>query len=216
MIGKWIIGSALLLLAATAANAKQYSARRYDVAIRVLERGTLEVTETVVFQFEDGTFSFVTRDPVTAHRWGRGPVGIDGRPGGVGEIRRARLGRRAALVPGRILGSPRVHRLRRLRRREFLGSRRRGRRGRRLRRGVIRMRNVECGMREQRTFGIPRSPFGAQHHHSTLRSATAGSTRMARRAGMRHARTATPRSTTHTAANVSASVGCTPNSWLCT
>jgi hypothetical protein len=53
---------AVLTLFAGTADAKQYSARRFDVSIRVLEHGTLEVTETVVFQFEDGTFSYVTRE----------------------------------------------------------------------------------------------------------------------------------------------------------
>lgn len=59
---KWLIVCALLLLTPAGADAKDYSVRRYDVAIRVLERGTLEVTETAVFQFEDGTFTFVTRE----------------------------------------------------------------------------------------------------------------------------------------------------------
>ena len=46
------------------------------------------------------------------------------------------------------------------------------------------------------------------------RSATIGSTRLARRAGRKHASIATPARTAVTTLNVSASVGPTPNSWL--
>ena len=50
------------VLAATPAAAKSYSADRFDSVIRVLPDGTLDVTETVVFRFEDGTFSEVFRE----------------------------------------------------------------------------------------------------------------------------------------------------------
>ena len=62
MVVRIIVGCALLVLVATAVEAKDYSARRFDVVLRVLGQGALEVTETVVFQFEDGTFSYVTRE----------------------------------------------------------------------------------------------------------------------------------------------------------
>jgi hypothetical protein len=53
-----------LLVAATAhtLHAKSYSADRFDSVIRVLPGGAIEVTETVVFRFEDGTFSHMFRE----------------------------------------------------------------------------------------------------------------------------------------------------------
>jgi Predicted membrane protein (DUF2207) len=62
MVVRFLLGCVLLVLAAGTADAKEYSARRFDVSIRVLDGGTLDVTETLVFQFEDGTFSYVTRE----------------------------------------------------------------------------------------------------------------------------------------------------------
>jgi hypothetical protein len=44
------------------AAAKSYSADRFDATVRVLPDGTLDVTETVVFRFEDGTFTEVFRE----------------------------------------------------------------------------------------------------------------------------------------------------------
>ena len=44
------------------AFAKSYSADRFDSTVRVLPDGTLEVTETVVFRFQDGTFREVFRE----------------------------------------------------------------------------------------------------------------------------------------------------------
>jgi hypothetical protein len=44
------------------AAAKSYSADRFDATVRVLPDGTLDVTETVVFRFEDGTFKEVFRE----------------------------------------------------------------------------------------------------------------------------------------------------------
>lgn len=53
-----------IVMAATAgtALAKTYSAERFDSVIRILSGGDIEVTETVVFRFETGTFSHVYRD----------------------------------------------------------------------------------------------------------------------------------------------------------
>ncbi len=53
---------AILLLHPPAAAAKSYSAERFDAVVRVLADGTLDVTETVVFRFEDGTFREVFRE----------------------------------------------------------------------------------------------------------------------------------------------------------
>jgi hypothetical protein len=52
---------ATLTLASPAA-AKSYSADRFDSIIHVRPDGTLDVTETVVFRFEDGTFRDVFRE----------------------------------------------------------------------------------------------------------------------------------------------------------
>jgi hypothetical protein len=49
-------------LTATPAVAKTYSADRFDVAIRLLPGGSMDVTETVVFRFEEGTFHSVHRE----------------------------------------------------------------------------------------------------------------------------------------------------------
>jgi hypothetical protein len=53
----WLLGSG-----AAPAVAKSYSAERFDCRIRLLAGGALEVTETVVFRFEDGTFTYVFRE----------------------------------------------------------------------------------------------------------------------------------------------------------
>ena len=52
----------LLLTAGATAEAKSYSADRYDSRIVVLADGSLEVVETVVFRFEDGPFTYVFRE----------------------------------------------------------------------------------------------------------------------------------------------------------
>ena len=49
-------------IAAAPAAAKTYSAERFDQRIRILPGGDMEVVETVVFRFEDGTFTEVFRD----------------------------------------------------------------------------------------------------------------------------------------------------------
>ena len=60
-----VLVSAFLLATAgfvAPASAKSYSADRFDSTIRVLPDGTLDVTETVVFRFDDGTFREVYRE----------------------------------------------------------------------------------------------------------------------------------------------------------
>jgi hypothetical protein len=53
----WLVG-----LSAVPAQAKSYSAERFDSHIRILAGGAVEVTETVVFRFVDGPFTFVFRE----------------------------------------------------------------------------------------------------------------------------------------------------------
>jgi hypothetical protein len=53
----WLVGSN-----ASPADAKSYSAERFDSHIRVLTGGAIEVTETVVFRFEDGSLTYVFRE----------------------------------------------------------------------------------------------------------------------------------------------------------
>jgi hypothetical protein len=50
------------LMPASPAAAKSYSAERFDSVVRALPDGILDVTETVVFRFEDGTFREVFRE----------------------------------------------------------------------------------------------------------------------------------------------------------
>jgi hypothetical protein len=57
--------AALLLVSSVAvlqADAKTYTAERFDTSIKVLQGGALEVTERVTFRFEDGTFERVFRE----------------------------------------------------------------------------------------------------------------------------------------------------------
>ena len=53
---------ALALLTAAAAEAKSYTAERFDVAVRLLPEAVLEVTETIRFRFESGSFREVFRE----------------------------------------------------------------------------------------------------------------------------------------------------------
>ena len=53
----WLVG-----LGAAPADAKSYSAERFDSRIRLLMGGAVEVTETLVLRFEDGTFTYVFRE----------------------------------------------------------------------------------------------------------------------------------------------------------
>lgn len=55
------------LAAAAPAIAKSYSADRFDARIKVLPDGTLDITETVVFRFEEGTFREVFRNIPLRH-----------------------------------------------------------------------------------------------------------------------------------------------------
>ena len=57
-----VLLAALLLIAAPAAAAKSYVADRFDVRIRMLDSGAMEVVETVIFRFEGGTFTYVFRE----------------------------------------------------------------------------------------------------------------------------------------------------------
>jgi len=58
-----LITSLLLVLTVAApVAAKSYSAERFDSRIRVLPGGAIEVVETVVFRFEEGTFEHVFRE----------------------------------------------------------------------------------------------------------------------------------------------------------
>lgn len=60
----WILGVALLLLwliPGSARGDKRYDADRFDVQVRLDADGTTQVTETVVFRFEGGTFTQVSR-----------------------------------------------------------------------------------------------------------------------------------------------------------
>jgi hypothetical protein len=65
MIVRALIASCVALVAlmvAVPAAAKTYSAERFDSRIRILPDGAIEVVETIVFRFEDGTFEHVFRD----------------------------------------------------------------------------------------------------------------------------------------------------------
>lgn len=65
MFKRVLFVSALLLLCAAPAcigATKSYTADRFDVDWNLTESGSLEVTETVVFRFEGGPFTFVYRE----------------------------------------------------------------------------------------------------------------------------------------------------------
>lgn len=80
--------SALLFLLAIAAPAagNEYRAERFDSRIEVLRGGSLRVTETIVFRFEDGTFTRVFRRIPTRRTDGIEFVSaaMDGQPYSVG------------------------------------------------------------------------------------------------------------------------------------
>jgi len=62
---RWLIPTLLLialLLPTVASAAKRYHAERYDVDLAIQADGTLVVTETVVFRFEGGPFTYVFRE----------------------------------------------------------------------------------------------------------------------------------------------------------
>jgi hypothetical protein len=57
-----LAGSLVLPAMAAAAGPGDYVARRFDVGIKVLSGGSLDVTETITFDFQSGTFQRVWRD----------------------------------------------------------------------------------------------------------------------------------------------------------
>ena len=57
----------LIVVAAGTLDAKWYTAERFDSAIRVLPGGDIEVDETLVLRFVDGTFTEVFRELPTRH-----------------------------------------------------------------------------------------------------------------------------------------------------
>ena len=61
MLARALLTAVMSLAAATPALAKTYHASRFDVRIDVLRGGALQVTETIVFVFTDGTFKEVFR-----------------------------------------------------------------------------------------------------------------------------------------------------------
>ena len=73
---------ALATGASPAAAAKSYYAERFDTAVRLLNGGAIEVTETVVFRFEGGPFTYVFREIPTRRTDGVEIVSaaLDGRP----------------------------------------------------------------------------------------------------------------------------------------
>ena len=72
----------LATVGAAAAEAKSYSAQRFDSLIRVTPGGAIEVTETVTFRFESGTFDHVFREIPKRRTDGIEILGasMDGRP----------------------------------------------------------------------------------------------------------------------------------------
>jgi hypothetical protein len=54
--------AALLVFGCSAAQAKKYTAERYDVQLQLEQPGNLAVSETVTFRFEGGPFTYVYRD----------------------------------------------------------------------------------------------------------------------------------------------------------
>jgi hypothetical protein len=88
----------VLLASPWQAEAKRYSADRFDARLEVLTDGSLRVTETVVFRFESGTFREVYRELPTRRTDGieieRAAMDGQGLPEGTGsgqaEVRRGR------------------------------------------------------------------------------------------------------------------------------
>lgn len=57
-----LLATLLLVMSAVPATAKTYYVDRFDARIRVVSGGAIEVTETVVFHFQDGSFDHVFRE----------------------------------------------------------------------------------------------------------------------------------------------------------
>ena len=62
-----LLATLLLVMSAVPAAAKTYFVERFDARVRVVSGGAIEVTETVVFQFQDGSFDHVFREIPTRH-----------------------------------------------------------------------------------------------------------------------------------------------------
>lgn len=81
---KFFLSILFLLMAASMVTAqeKDYHAQRFDVDVVVEEDGSLLVTETVVFDFVGGPFTFVFRELETEHTDGINGIEafVDGRP----------------------------------------------------------------------------------------------------------------------------------------
>lgn len=58
--------TAFVTLPAPGFAAKQYVADRFDVVIRMMPDGSLQISETVIFRFEGGPFTYVFRDLPTS------------------------------------------------------------------------------------------------------------------------------------------------------
>ena len=56
----WCLAS--IAVPAAAEGPGKYAARRFDVAVTVLDNGSLDVTETIQFEFQTGTFKKVWRE----------------------------------------------------------------------------------------------------------------------------------------------------------
>jgi len=78
----WLIALLLCAIPLSVGAAKSYSAERFDVDWNLTESGLLEVTETVVFKFAGGPFTFVYRDLPTAYSDGIWDIeaSLDGQP----------------------------------------------------------------------------------------------------------------------------------------
>lgn len=76
-----LLVAALFVFAGTAQAQKAYSADRFDVNVAVQTDGSLLVTETVVFDFIGGPFTYVFRELPTDHTDGIGEIvgSVDGR-----------------------------------------------------------------------------------------------------------------------------------------
>lgn len=80
--GNVTVAAALVLLSMLPASAKSYHAERYLVHLELDSQGTLQVTETAVFRFDGGPFTYVYRDLSVRETDGIGDItaSIDGQP----------------------------------------------------------------------------------------------------------------------------------------
>ncbi len=76
-----LLAALLVLMSAMPAAAKTYFVDRFDARIRVLAGGAIEVTETVLFEFQEGSFDHVFREIPTRRTDGIDILGasMDGR-----------------------------------------------------------------------------------------------------------------------------------------